>query len=55
MTDNLKKVIIKREKDGWSIIREREDNSESAFVGTLEEAFNFVRALYDENGEEKCE
>lgn len=49
----LKKVIIERNSDGtWDIIREREESGEG-YKGarTLDEAFAFVKAIYDENGE----
>lgn len=53
MSSRLERVIIVRSPEGlWDVIRERKENGEK-FSGcrNLEEAFQCVRALYDENGE----
>lgn len=50
---DLKKVIIKKDGNFWHVIREREENGEAAVVETLEDAFDYVRILYDETGKQK--
>ena len=50
---NLQKITILKEGNTWRITREREKTGESGIFNNLEDAFNYVRALYDENGEEK--
>lgn len=49
----LDKVTIKRDGDGWIVTRERAENGESYRGATLEDCFNYVRVLYDKNGEYK--
>lgn len=52
MTDKrLEEIIIKRTGDSWTITRRRKDNGESCTARDLEEAFDFVRAIYDKKGE----
>lgn len=47
----LEEIIIKRKGGGWTITRCRKDNGESCTARDLEEAFDFVRAIYDKKGE----
>lgn len=51
MNDPLKYILIQRIGDAWVVSRVREANGEK-LVGArdLEEAFNFIRALYDKDG-----
>jgi hypothetical protein len=50
----LKRIIIERSGDTWIVVRERAENGETMKgAKDLEEAFNYVRCLYDENGEER--
>lgn len=52
----LESVIISRmSTGGWRVARVRNSTGESAVVESLEEAFSFVRAIYDELGELKEE
>ena len=56
MSEPLKKVTIIRDGDHWRVVREREATGESAAgLRTLEDAFDYVRALYDEHGDERDE
>lgn len=48
----LKKIIIARHGDTWKVSREREGSGESGVFSTLEECFDYVRAVYDEDGAE---
>lgn len=50
---SLEKIVINRTSHGWSITRERKDTGETlSGAANLEEAFDFIRALYNLNGEE---
>lgn len=49
---SLEKVTIIRKGKLFTITRERKTNGES-YTGTLEQCFNYVRAIYDDRGELK--
>lgn len=55
MTKQLDRIqITRRSDDRWDVLRQRKESGEMCTgCRTLEEAFDYIRAAYDESGEEK--
>lgn len=53
MTTDLQKVTIERSGDGWQVKRERKEGGEAMYAADLEEAFFYVRSVYDMDGKER--